>query len=31
MGDLLTNLFRVPVPIEAYLGLALIMFFSGVY
>lgn len=31
MGDLLTNLFNVPVPIEAYLGLSLIMFFSGVY
>jgi NADH:ubiquinone oxidoreductase subunit K len=31
MGDLFTNLFTVPVPIEAYLGVSLIMFFAGVY
>ena len=31
MGDLLTNFLSGPVPVEAYLGLSLIMFFSGVY
>jgi len=31
MGDLLINLFSGPVPIEAYLGISLIMFFAGVY
>ncbi len=31
MGDLFTNLFTGPVPIEAYLGVSLIMFFAGVY
>jgi NADH-quinone oxidoreductase subunit K len=31
MGDLLTNLLAGPVPIEAYLGVSLIMFFAGVY
>jgi NADH:ubiquinone oxidoreductase subunit K len=31
MGDLLTNLFTGSVPMEAYLAISLIMFFSGVY
>ena len=31
MGDILTNFFTGTVPIEAYLGLSLIMFFCGVY
>ncbi len=31
MSDLLTNLLSGPVPIEAYLGVSLIMFFAGVY
>jgi len=31
MGDLFINLFSGPVPIEAYLGVSLIMFFAGVY
>ena len=31
MGDLLTNFLSGPVPVEAYLGLSLIMFFSGIY
>ncbi|ADQ78520.1 NADH dehydrogenase subunit K [Paludibacter propionicigenes WB4] len=31
MGDLLTNLFTGSVPMEAYLAVSLIMFFSGVY
>jgi len=31
MGDILTNFFIGTVPIEAYLGLSLIMFFCGVY
>jgi len=31
MGDLLTNFLSGPVPVEAYLGLSLIMFFAGVY
>lgn len=29
--DLLTNILTSPVPIEAYLGVSLIMFFAGVY
>jgi NADH-quinone oxidoreductase subunit K len=29
--DLLTNILTGPVPIEAYLGVSLIMFFAGVY
>jgi NADH:ubiquinone oxidoreductase subunit K len=31
MGDILTNFFTGTVPIEAYLGLSLIMFFCGIY
>ena len=31
MGDLLTNFLSGPVPVDAYLGLSLIMFFAGVY
>lgn len=31
MGDLLTNFLSGPVPVEAYLGVSLIMFFAGVY
>ena len=31
MGDLLTNFLSGHVPIEAYLGLSIIMFFSGIY
>ena len=31
MGDLLTNFLSGPVPVEAYLGLSLIMFFAGIY
>ena len=31
MGDLLINFLSGPVPIEAYLGVSLIMFFAGVY
>ena len=31
MGDLLTNFLSGPVPVEAYLGLSLLMFFAGVY
>ena len=31
MGDLFINFFSGPVPIEAYLGVSLIMFFAGVY
>jgi len=31
MGDLLTNILSGPVPVEAYLGVSLIMFFAGVY
>ena len=31
MGDLLTNFLSGPIPIEAYLGLSLLMFFAGVY
>ena len=29
--DLLTNFLSGPVPIEAYLGVSLVMFFAGVY
>ncbi len=31
MGDLFINFFSNPVPMEAYLGVSLIMFFAGVY
>ena len=31
MGDLLTNFLSGPVPVEAYLGLSLLMFFAGIY
>ena len=31
MGDLLTNFLSGPIPIEAYLGLSLVMFFAGIY
>ena len=31
MGDLLTNFLSGPVPVDAYLGLSLIMFFAGIY
>jgi len=31
MGDLLMNFLSGPVPVEAYLGLTLIMFFAGIY
>ncbi|MDD4972632.1 MAG: NADH-quinone oxidoreductase subunit NuoK [Paludibacter sp.] len=31
MGDLLMNFLSGPVPVEAYLGLSLVMFFAGVY
>ena len=31
MGDLLTNFLSGSVPIEAYLGLSLVMFFAGIY
>ena len=31
MGDLLTGFLSGHVPVEAYLGLSLVMFFSGIY
>lgn len=31
MGDLLTTILSGPIPMEAYLGVSLIMFFAGVY
>lgn len=31
MGDLMTTFFLGQVPVEAYLGVSLIMFFAGVY
>ncbi len=31
MGDLLISFFSGTVPVEAYLGLSLIMFFAGIY
>ncbi len=31
MGEILTNLFTGPIPMEAYIGVSLIMFFAGIY
>lgn len=31
MGEILTNLFTGSIPMEAYIGVSLVMFFSGIY
>lgn len=31
MGEIITNLFSGTIPLEAYIGVSLIMFFAGIY